>query len=96
MSRRELRTSAGALIESSIHCTLGRSSCLLGRRGLAGVVGWGTRARSNGCARSALVELQRAGERVEHGFQDAVQVAALQARVVRDADFGEDGDLLPA
>jgi hypothetical protein len=43
-----------------------------------------------------LVQLQRAGERFEHALRYAGQVAALQARVVIDADAGEQGDLFPA
>ena len=43
-----------------------------------------------------LVELQRAGERLEHALGDAAHVAALEARVVRDADAGEHRDLLAA
>ena len=41
-----------------------------------------------------VVELQRARQRVEHAVGRSGQVAAFQARVVRDAHAGEDGDLL--
>jgi hypothetical protein len=40
------------------------------------------------------VELQSAGQRLQHGFGDALHVAALQPGVVGDAHAGEDGDLL--
>jgi hypothetical protein len=43
-----------------------------------------------------VVELQRAGERLEHALGDSPDVAALEAGVVRDAHAGEDGDLLAA
>jgi hypothetical protein len=43
-----------------------------------------------------VVELQRAGERFEHAFGDAADVAALQAGVVGNADAGQDRDLLAA
>jgi len=43
-----------------------------------------------------VVEPQRAGERVQHAFGYAAHVSALKAGVVRDADAGEDGDLLAA
>ena len=41
-----------------------------------------------------LVELQRTHERLQHGLRDAAQVAALEPRVVVDADAGEERDLL--
>ena len=40
-----------------------------------------------------LVELERAGERLQHGLGDAAGVATLEPRVVIDADAGEDCDL---
>ena len=43
-----------------------------------------------------LVELQRTGERLEDGVGDTARVAALEPRVVVDADAGEERDLLPA
>ena len=43
-----------------------------------------------------LVELQRAGERLEHAVGDAGGVAALQPPVVLDADAGQRSDLLAA
>ena len=43
-----------------------------------------------------LVELQRAGERLENALRDAACVAALEAGVVVDADPGEERDLLAA
>ena len=43
-----------------------------------------------------VVELERAGQRLQHALGDAADVAALQAGVVRDADAGQDGDLLAA
>jgi len=41
-----------------------------------------------------LVELQRARQRLKHAFGDTAHVAALQPGVVRDADSGQDRDLL--
>ena len=43
-----------------------------------------------------LVELQRPRERLEHGVGDTARVAALEPRVVVDADAGEQRDLFPA
>jgi hypothetical protein len=43
-----------------------------------------------------VVQLKRAGKRLENAFRDSGKVAALEAGVVVDADPGEDGDLLPA
>ena len=43
-----------------------------------------------------IVELQRAGERLEHAFGHAAHVAALEAGVVGNADSGQDRDLLAA
>jgi len=43
-----------------------------------------------------LVELQGAGERLDHAVGDAVHVPPLDAGVVGSADAGQDGDLLPA
>jgi hypothetical protein len=42
-----------------------------------------------------LVELERAGERLEHGLGDAGGVAPLELGVVGDADTGEQRDLFP-
>jgi hypothetical protein len=67
---------------------------------------WPTTTRSSGlvrCAReieevSALgvVELECTRERLEDALRNAARVAALEARVVVDADPGEEGDFLPA
>ena len=43
-----------------------------------------------------IIELQSAGERLEHAVGHAAGVAALQALVVLDADPGQRGDLLAA
>src|SRR4051812_44903870 len=43
-----------------------------------------------------VVELERAGQRVQHALGGAAHVSALQAGVVRDAHAGQDGDLLAA
>jgi len=43
-----------------------------------------------------LVELQRAGQRLEHELGDAADLAALQAPVVVGADAGQRRDLLAA
>ena len=43
-----------------------------------------------------LVELKRAGQRLEHALGDAAQVPALEPGVVVDADSGEQRDFLPA
>ncbi len=44
---------------------------------------------------SGLVELQRAGEGLQHVVGDATEIAALEAGVVVDAHPGEQRDLLP-
>ena len=61
------------------------------------------RRRGLRCAREVeqvrplrLVELQRAGECLEHRLGDAARVAALEPGVVVDADSGEQRDLLAA
>ena len=46
--------------------------------------------------RLGLVELQGAGERVEHAVGDAGQIAPLESRVVVDADAGEQRHLFSA
>ena len=43
-----------------------------------------------------VVELQRAGERVEHAFGDAAEIAAFEAGVVGNADSGQHRDLFAA
>jgi len=43
-----------------------------------------------------IVELERASHRLQHALGRARQVPALEARVVVDADAGEQGNLLPA
>ena len=43
-----------------------------------------------------VVKLKRAGQSLQHTFRHPVHVPALEAGVVRDADAGEDGDLLAA
>ncbi len=43
-----------------------------------------------------IVELQRPSHRVQHALGRARQVPALEARVVVDADAGQQGDLLAA
>jgi hypothetical protein len=43
-----------------------------------------------------VVELQGSGQGFEHSLRDPSQAAALQPRVVLDADAGEEGDLFPA
>jgi transcriptional regulator of aromatic amino acid metabolism len=41
-----------------------------------------------------LIQMQRAGQRIEHAVGRAAEVAALEAVVVVDAEPGEGGDLL--
>jgi hypothetical protein len=68
----------------------------LSRGGLAAACGVGSgavRARSNRCSRFDVVELQRAGDRVEHTLRCSVDVAALKPGVVVGADTGQHGDL---
>jgi len=43
-----------------------------------------------------LVELKRTSERFQNGLRSARHIAALEARVVIDADPGEERDFLPA
>ena len=91
---RPLRTYAGAPIRSSSRCTPGRTVC--------GALPAAADSRHRLlCADEieqmrafGVVELQRAGERLEHGVGDAGGVAAFELCVVGDADTGERGDLL--
>src|SRR3954470_8088158 len=43
-----------------------------------------------------VVELQRAGQRLQHAFGDAAEAAPFEPGVVVDTDTGEQRDLLPA
>ena len=43
-----------------------------------------------------VVELERAGQGLQHALRDAAHVAAFEAGVVRNAHAGQDGDLLAA
>ena len=76
------------LLHRGTHLLLGAARAARGKDGLRGA-GQVEQVRALG-----VVELQRAGERVEHAVGDAAHVAALQARVVRDADAGQHGHLL--
>ena len=87
------RGGAGHRVEHALH---GRADALLARAGVDG-------ARRLRCAREVeevgalgVVELQRAGERLQHALGDAACVAALEPGVVVDADAGEQRDLLAA
>jgi hypothetical protein len=87
------RRRAGHGVEDALHAgsdpLLGRSPT--SRRGRVG------RACKIGQMRAlGLVELQRAGQRLQHAVGHAVDVAALQPRVVVDAHPGEQRDLLAA
>src|SRR5207302_9040316 len=42
----------------------------------------------------SVVELERPGQRLQHALRYPAHVSALQARVVRNAHTGQDGDLL--
>ena len=93
---RPFRTNAGApVIASSRRCTLGRTRCGAGRRRVRDVVCDRTR-KVEEVGSFGVVQLQRAGERLEHQLGDAAQIAALEARVVVDADAGQKRDLFPA
>src|SRR6266511_4227517 len=94
MSSRPLRTYAGALIESRICCTLGRTRSWVGRR-RAGLVDAAARTRSNTCP-LGFVELQCSGDPFEHVLGDTASVAAFESRVVLDADPGQHRDLFAA
>jgi hypothetical protein len=91
---RPLRTIAGAVIESSSRCTPGRIRC--GERAAPGTRGRVLRSSKieEVCA-LGFVEPQRSGERLQHGLGDARRVAALELRVVGDADSGKRCDLFP-
>ena len=78
------------LLHRGAHVLLDAARAARGEDGLRGA-GQVEQVRALG-----VVELQRAGERVEHAVGDAAHVAALQARVVRDADARQHGDLLAA
>ena len=89
-----MRTVAGAVIWSRMRCTTGRMRCLTGPRALRGATGLGGAGEVEEVGALGVVELKRAGERLEHELGDAADVAALQALVVLDADAGQRGDLL--
>src|SRR6266540_804975 len=86
------RRRAGDRVEDALHAR----PHLLRRRATTPT---GRRAR---CAREVeevcalgLVELERARKRLENAFGDSVRVAALETRVVVDADAGEERHFLP-
>ena len=93
---RPLRTNAGApFIASSIRCTPGRTR--RGERAATRTAGRLSRAREVEEVRVfGLVELEGARDRLEDGLGDAARVAAFEARVVVDADAGEQRDLFAA
>ena len=96
MSIRPLRTNAGApVIASSMRCTLGRTRCGAGRRRVRGVV-CVARARSKRWARSASSSCSARASASSTVSETPLSVAALEARVVVDADPGEQRDLLAA
>jgi hypothetical protein len=95
MSRRSLPMWAAApVIASSSCCTEGRMRCLVGRQRGGGPIGWAARARSKRCARSASSSCS-ARASASRTLSDApARSPRSRARVVGDADAGQDGDLL--
>ena len=79
-----------------MRCTLGRTRCGRERRRRAGAVGPDGAGEVEQVRAFGLVEPQAAGERIEHAFGDAAQVAAFHLGVVVDADAGEHRGLLAA
>ena len=69
---------------------------LLGRRAALAAAGVGGAGEVEQVGPFGLVELQRAGEGLEHGLGDAGEVPALEAGVVVGADAGEQGDFFAA
>ena len=91
-----MRTVAATpVIESTIRAMLGRTFC-----GDGGAARRPLRVGGPGEVREVvalrLVELERVGDRLEDAVRDAARVAPLQARVVLDADAGEQRHLLAA
>ena len=98
-SIRPLRTIAGAVNWSSTHCRLGRgvqrlAGSAAGSHAGAGAVGGVGEVEQVGPF--GVVELEGAGDRVEHGGGDAGEGAAFELGVVLDADPGQGGDLAAA
>jgi hypothetical protein len=85
------RTKAGTPVTASRCWTLGRIRCVRGRRRGAGPCA--VRARPEEVGAFDLVELERSRERVEDAIGDTGGIAALEPRVVVDADPGEERDL---
>ena len=89
MSSRPLRTNAGTPdIASSMCCTVGRIRCCARRR-LRGVDVCAARARSNRWARSASSSCSARASASSTVSETPARVAALEPRVVVDADAGE-------
>jgi hypothetical protein len=83
---------AGDRVEQLLH---GRADAVPGRPAARrSAQGLGGAAKIEEVGALCVVELQRASQRLEHAVGRPGQVAALQARVVRDAHAGQDGDLL--
>src|SRR5215207_7695949 len=87
---------AGASIWSTSRCTTGRTRVRAGRDRFVEPTPTrpAARARSKRCVRSAVVELERPDQRLQHELRDAADLAALQAPVVIRADPGQRRDLL--
>ena len=96
MSSRPLRTNAGTPdIASSMCCTAGRIRCC-GRRRRRGVDVCAARARSKRWARSASSSCSARASASSTVSETPAGVAAFEARVVVDADAGEQRHFLPA
>ena len=90
------RSAAAPVIASSVHWISGRMRWLglAPARARAGRLGGAGEVEEVGAL--GVVELERPGQRLQHALGGAAHVAALQARVVRDAHAGQHRDLFAA
>ena len=97
MSRRWLPTKAAApVIPSRVHWTSGRTRCLVRRRARPRYRRLCGAGEVEEVGALGVVELERPGECLQHALRGPAHVSPLQARVVRNAHAGEDGDLFAA
>ena len=92
---RLLPTIAGAVMASSDHCRLGAPSTASGRRRgrRIGVAAVGLVGEAQQVGAFGVVELESAGERVQHAGRDTGEGAAFEFGVVLHAHAGQAGDL---
>ena len=94
-SSRSLPTIAGlVVIASSVHCRPGRTvQCSVAGAAQDSVGAVRLAGETQQVGPFGVVELQGAGQRVEHAGGDAGQGAAFELGVVLDAHLGQRGDL---